>query len=51
LLRFDPATSTWEVGLLDHAVRRLQSVVLDARTGEILRFVDRPWDFDREGVP
>jgi hypothetical protein len=54
LLRFDPKTGLYEIGLVesgDLPVPRAEYTQIDARTGAIVGFIDRAWDFSAEGNP
>jgi hypothetical protein len=54
VLVFDPNAGVYQVGLLesgDLQVARVHLVFVDARTGDILGFVERDWDFKIDGIP
>jgi len=51
---FDPKTDAYQVGMLESGnlpVSRVHLVLVDARTGAIVRFVERDWDYDVDGYP
>jgi len=52
--RFDPKTALYQIGMLESGslpVSRAHLVLVDARTGEIVGFVERDWDYDVDGYP
>lgn len=53
LVRFDPATGAYEIGLIEENLptARAHVVLVDARTGRIVGFVERDWDFRVDGFP
>jgi hypothetical protein len=51
VLRFDPSTGLWEVGLLDYETERLHVALVHPATGEVVSIVDRAWDSDVDGFP
>jgi hypothetical protein len=51
---FDPKTGLYQIGMLESGslpVSRAHLVLVDARTGEIVGFVERDWDYDVDGYP
>jgi hypothetical protein len=51
-IRFDQATDTWQVGLVDFTQPPIAHLVLvDAATGDLVGWVEREWDFASEGNP
>jgi hypothetical protein len=54
VVRFDPVAGVYQIGMLesgDLPVARAHLVLVDARTGEIVDFVDRDWDYAVDGYP
>lgn len=54
VLRYDISRSAYEIGMLesgDLEVAIVHLVVIDAHTGELVEFVERPWDYDVDGFP
>ncbi|HEX2756061.1 MAG TPA: hypothetical protein VHM48_11385 [Candidatus Limnocylindrales bacterium] len=54
VLRFDPRTGTYQVGMLESGslpVSRAHLVLVNARTGDIVGFVERDWDYAVDGFP
>jgi hypothetical protein len=54
VVRFDPVAGVYQIGMLesgDLAVARVHLVLVDARTGEIVGFVERDWDYTVDGYP
>lgn len=51
LLRFDPDTDLWQVGLVDYRTERIHYVLVDPMIGEIVDTIDRPWDPEVDGFP
>jgi hypothetical protein len=53
LVRFDPATGAYQIGLIEENLptARAHVVFVDARTGRIVGFVERHWDYDVDGPP
>jgi len=52
IVRFDPATGMWQIGLLDHGQQpRAHIVLVDGASGRQLGFADRPWTFEVDGFP
>ena len=54
IVRFDPVTGVYHIGMLESGslpVARVHLVLVDARTGEIVGFVDRDWDHAVDGYP
>jgi hypothetical protein len=53
LVRFDPASGAYQVGLIEENLptARAHLVLVDARTGVIVGFVERDWDFQVDGFP
>jgi hypothetical protein len=52
--RFDPAAGVYQIGMLesgDLPVSRAHLVLVDARTGVIVGFVDRDWNYKVDGYP
>jgi hypothetical protein len=51
-IRFDQPTNTWQVGLVDMGEPPIvHLVVVDATTGELAGWIERDWDFAKEGNP
>lgn len=51
-IRFDQPTNTWQVGLVDMGEPPVvHLVVVDATTGELVGWIERDWDFAKEGNP
>ena len=53
LVRFDPATGSYQIGLIEENLPTACAhvVFVDARTGRIVGFVERHWDYDVDGPP
>jgi len=52
LVRYDPLTETWQVGLLDYTEPpRIHMVLVDANSGELVGWVERIWDYETDGFP
>jgi len=54
VVRFDPVAGVYQIGMLesgDLPVARAHLVLVDARTGEIVGFVDRDWNYKVDGFP
>jgi hypothetical protein len=54
VVRFDPATGVYQIGMLESGslpVSRAHLTLVDARTGEIVGFVERNWDYAIDGYP
>jgi hypothetical protein len=54
VVRFDVKRGIWSVGLLEHhgdGHATVHLVEIDGATGARLGWIERPWDYDREGVP
>jgi len=53
LVRFDPATGDYQIGLIEENIptSRAHLVLVDARTGELVGFVERDWSFRVDGYP
>jgi hypothetical protein len=54
VVRFDPVAGAYQIGMLESGslpVSRAHLVLVDARTGEIVGFVDRTWDYAIDGYP
>jgi hypothetical protein len=52
--RFDSKTGNYQIGMLESGslpVSRAHLVLVDARSGEIVGFVERDWDYDVDGYP
>jgi hypothetical protein len=53
VIRFDQSTGGYVIGIVDSGdllVPRLHAVVVDARTGAIVRSVERIWDPSIDGT-
>jgi hypothetical protein len=52
IVRYDPMTATWQVGLLEYTEpSRIHMVLVDANTGELVDWVERIWNYDTDGFP
>jgi hypothetical protein len=54
VVRFDPKAGVYQIGMLesgDLPVARAHLVLVDARTGEIVGFVERDWNYGVDGYP
>ena len=54
VVRFDPVAGVYQIGMLESGslpVSRAHLVLVDARTGEIVGFVERNWDYAIDGYP
>jgi hypothetical protein len=54
VLLFDPKTGVYQIGLLESGnlpVSRVHLLLVDARTGEIVGFIERDWDYQVDGYP
>jgi hypothetical protein len=54
VVRFDPKTGLYQIGMLESGslpVSRAHLSLVDARTGEIVGFVERNWDYAIDGYP
>ncbi|HEY3163570.1 MAG TPA: hypothetical protein VGJ71_04380 [Candidatus Limnocylindrales bacterium] len=53
LVRYDPATGAYQVGLIEEnlPVARAHVVLVDARSGRIIGFVERDWNMQVDGYP
>ncbi len=53
VLLFDPKTGVYQIGLIEENVPVAQAhlVLVNARTGGIVGFVERNWDFQVDGFP
>jgi hypothetical protein len=54
VLRFEPQAGVYQIGMLESGglpVARVHLVFVDARTGEIVGFVERDWDYGVDGYP
>ena len=53
LVRFDPTTGTYQIGLIEENLptARAHFVLVDARSGRIIGFVERDWNFQVDGIP
>ncbi|MEO5939662.1 MAG: hypothetical protein ABIZ72_02060 [Candidatus Limnocylindrales bacterium] len=54
VVRFEPKSGVYQIGMLESGnlpVSRAHLVLVDARTGEILGFVERDWDYQVDGYP
>ena len=51
VLRFDPKTGVYEVGLLESDSLQVHLVLVNARSGEMVGFVERSWNVQVDGFP
>jgi hypothetical protein len=52
IVRYDPLTAMWQVGLLDYTEPpRVHFVLVDAMTGDLAGWVERVWDYTTDGYP
>jgi hypothetical protein len=54
VVRFDPMSGVYSIGMLESGalpVSRAHLTQVDARTGQIVGFVDRDWDYRVDGYP
>ena len=54
VLRYDPVAAVWQVGLLDEnygGEPQVHLALVDGRTGQIVQFIERTWNFSVDGYP